>query len=248
MSAPDAAGAGGLDRTIVNIDIPRVPGIKLVKELGRGGMGVVYRGKQEFLDREVAVKMLLEQRKNPEYFARFKREAKILVGPQHPHIVTCYQADVTADGTCLLVMECVRGPKLREFLFEKSSLAVTDALRICRDLASAVACAHDRKIIHRDVKSENVLLAPDPNAPWFTFRFGAKLTDQGLARLESRDANSSKSLHLTVQAAIMGTPRSMSPKQVFDLWGRRSPHEHLWVWAACSTTPGSPSRLSRNAS
>ncbi len=219
VQSSGTAGPGKPAEKAASLAFQQISGIKLVKELGRGGMGIVYRGKQEFLDREVAVKMLLEQRKNPDFAARFKREAKILAGLQHPHIVTCYQADVTPDGTCFLVMEFVNGPNLREYLFEKGPLPVVDGLRICRDIAGALACAYEKKIIHRDVKSENVLLAPDPNAPLTSkFRYNVKLTDLGLARPETQEAGSS-GLHLTMQASIVGTPQSMSPEQFDDPQG-----------------------------
>ncbi|HUR27392.1 MAG TPA: protein kinase [Planctomycetota bacterium] len=209
-----------LDATSINVKIQQIPGLKLVRELGRGAAGVVYHGKQEFLDREVAVKMLLEQRKNPEYTARFKREAKLLAGLQHPHIVACYQADVTPDGVCFLVMEFVAGPNLREHLVEKGPLDVLDALRVCRDLAAALECAYEKKIIHRDVKSENVLLANEPRALEASkFPYRAKLSDLGLARPETKDATASGTLHLTVGATIMGTPLNMSPEQFDDPQG-----------------------------
>lgn len=211
------AGENAAQDSASKIAIPEIPGVKLQKELGRGGMGVVYRGKQEFLDREVAVKLLLDQKKNAEYIARFKREAKILAGLQHPNIVTCYQADITADGVCFLVMEFVDGPNLRQCIEKEGVLDEADALRVCRDLASALERAHEKKIIHRDVKSENVLLSRAVNVSDATkFRYRAKLTDLGLARPESRDATSSKSLYLTLENAVMGTPLTMSPEQFDD--------------------------------
>ncbi|MEO6709144.1 MAG: protein kinase, partial [Planctomycetota bacterium] len=158
-----------------------------------------------------------DQRQNAEYSARFKREAKLLAGLQHPHIVSCYQADVTPDGVCFLVMEYVDGPNLREYLVENGPLDVVDALSVCRDLASALGSAHEKKIIHRDVKSENVLLARQPNAPESArFRYRAKLSDLGLARPEAKQLAPGTSLHLTVGAAIMGTPLNMSPEQFDD--------------------------------
>ena len=206
--------------TIAKVQIPEIQGVKLEKELGRGGMGVVYRGRQEFLDRNVAVKMLLDQRRNDEYIARFKREAKILAGLQHPNIVTCYQADITPDGVCFLVMEFVDGPNLRQCIEKDGTLDEADALRVCCDLASALDRAYEKKIIHRDVKSENVLLARAANIPETEkFRYRAKLTDLGLARPETKDGVSSKSLYLTIENAVLGTPLTMSPEQFDDPTG-----------------------------
>lgn len=203
------------------IDSPvQIPGVTLISELGRGGMGVVYRGKQKFLDREVAVKLLLEQTSNTEFQARFKREAKLLAALQHPSIVACYQADITSEGVCFLIMEFVDGPNLRKQVATQGPLTVEDAVRVCRDIATALQRAYEQKIIHRDVKSENVLLARDPNASSSArFPFRAKLTDLGLARPETPSDAVKTSLNLTQGAAVMGTPSTMSPEQFDDPLG-----------------------------
>jgi tRNA A-37 threonylcarbamoyl transferase component Bud32 len=198
------------DRTQI---LPQIPDVILDRELGRGGMGVVYYGRQPYLDREVAVKLLTDTLRGTEFAARFQREARILAGINHPHIVACYQAGLTKAGDCYLVMEFVDGPNLRHWVDEKGPLSPTEAVTLCRDLAQALGHANDKGVIHRDVKPENVLLMRDKRAPadarfpWIT-----KLADLGLARREASD----ESIHLTAQGAVMGTPATMAPEQFED--------------------------------
>ena len=93
-------------------DAPKIPDLEIIGELGRGGMGVVYEGKQGYLDRRVAVKVLLKQftQGSSQFEDRFQREAKILAQLNHPHIVACYQAGVCEeDGNCYLINGIYRG-------------------------------------------------------------------------------------------------------------------------------------------
>jgi predicted Ser/Thr protein kinase len=192
---------------------PTIPDVQLEGELGRGGMGVVYRGRQPYLDRKVAVKLLLlaRDRDGAEYLKRFQREAKILAGLSHPHIVGCYQAGATPDGNPYLVMEFIDGPNLREWVTSKGPLAPRQALALVRDCARALEHALGSGIIHRDVKPENVLLAKrDGDPPWT-----AKLVDLGLARPTAKGAGGSE-MHLTMQGVLMGTPATMAPEQFDD--------------------------------
>ena len=184
-----------------------IPDMELLSELGRGGMGVVYRARQTYLDRIVALKLLLTQDGQREFNARFQREAKILASLHHPHIVACHQAGLTAANHPYLVMEFIDGPDLRRHIEAQGPLSWRDAVQITRDIASALSHAHDRGIIHRDVKPENILLAP--RATGDAFPFVAKLVDLGLARPTGGD------MSLTRQGTIMGTPATMAPEQ-FD--------------------------------
>ncbi len=191
-----------------------IPDVTLDKELGRGGMGVVYKGRQIYLDRTVAVKLLLVQGTDGEEFVRrFQREAKILASLSHPHIVGCYQAGVTASNNPYLVMEFIDGPTLKDWVEQHGRVPVTAALAIIRDLAKALDHAHENGIIHRDVKPENVLLAKKPaaaaNDP---FPFTAKLVDLGLARPSAGAGE----MNLTRQGVVMGTPSTMAPEQFDD--------------------------------
>lgn len=197
------------------VELPSIPGVQLERELGRGGMGVVYQGVQPFLDRKVAVKLLGERCESADYLARFRREAKLLAGMSHANIVTCYSSDITAEGRCYLVMEFVPGPNLHQWIAKQGPLELRAALQVCRDVARALEYAHERNIIHRDVKCENVLLSPleGPGAKNNSFPWVAKLTDLGLARSV---VDSSEQMNLTVTGMVMGTPATMSPEQFDD--------------------------------
>lgn len=191
-----------------------IPDVTLDKELGRGGMGVVYKGRQTYLDRTVAVKLLLAQGADGEEFVRrFQREAKILASLAHPHIVACYQAGVTASNNPYLVMEFIDGPTLKDWVEKNGRVPPVAALAITRDLAKALDHAHESGIIHRDVKPENVLLAKKPTAAADdAFPYTAKLVDLGLARPSAGAGE----MNLTRQGMVMGTPSTMAPEQFDD--------------------------------
>ena len=201
----------GGETTTRNAAISPIPDVVLEAELGRGGMGVVYRGRQIYLDRVVAIKLLLvDGADGQEFVRRFQREAKILASLAHPNIVSCYQAGVTAANSPYLVMEFIDGPTLKDWVAENGRVPVRNALALTRDLAKALDHAHESGIIHRDVKPENVLLARTPaESP---FPFIAKLVDLGLAR-PSQPAGD---MNLTRQGAVLGTPATMAPEQFDD--------------------------------
>ncbi len=189
---------------------PVIPGVEISGHLGQGGMGVVWKGRQPFLDRAVAVKVLTIGRDaaDREWVRRFQREARLLAGLQHANIVSCYQAGVADDGTPWLVMEFIDGPTLRQQVSKSGPLPVDEALRLTAEVAAALQHAHASGIIHRDVKPENVLLAPSPGR---AFPWSAKLVDLGLARTEAK-ANGSEAL--TRIGAVLGTPATMAPEQL----------------------------------
>src|SRR5688572_30424987 len=192
---------------------PTIPEVELQAEIGRGGMGVVYRGRQTYLDRHVAVKLLLVDRAaaDDEYVRRFQREAKILAGLSHPHIVACYSAGITSDRHPYLVMEFIDGPNLKNWIAEHGPLKPLQALRVVRELAQALGHAHQSGIIHRDVKPENVLLAKR-EGDTSDFPFQAKLVDLGLARPQGTGSD----MNLTGTGQVMGTPTTMAPEQFDD--------------------------------
>ncbi len=194
---------------------PTIPDVDIEAEIGRGGMGVVFRGRQPYIDRQVAVKLLLLDNGNggTEYVRRFQREAKILAALSHPHIVACYSAGITGEGQPYLIMEFIDGPTLRDWIEAHGPLDQQHALQVVHDLAQALGHANGLGIIHRDVKPENVLLtrreqvaADDP------FPFIAKLVDLGLARPAKQHADMS----LTLAGVVMGTPATMAPEQFDD--------------------------------
>jgi serine/threonine-protein kinase len=194
-------------------NLPTIPEITLHREIARGGMGIVYRGRQDFLERDVAVKLLSPHLQGERFAARFRREAKLLAGIKHPHIVACYAAGVTPTGQHYLVMELVEGPNLAQWIARNGPVPVRSALRIVRQLASALGQACDLGVIHRDVKTPNILLeAPSGTMIDPLFPFVPKLVDLGLARMV--DAAGTDPAQ-TMAGAVMGTPSTMAPEQ-FD--------------------------------
>lgn len=193
--------------------LPVIPGITLHAEIARGGMGVVYRGQQDFLDRRVAVKFLAMDLRSDQFAARFRREAKILAGIKHPNIVACHSAGTTDNGQSYLVMEFVDGPNLKSWISGNGPLAVVPALRMTKALASALGHAFEQGVIHRDVKPENILLESATSTQIdMQFPFVPKLVDLGLARMTHESAD----LGLTSPGSVMGTPATMSPEQFDD--------------------------------
>ncbi len=168
-------------------------------EIGRGGMSVVYRARDRRLDRLVAVKALPpELAYDPAIRTRFKREAQTSAQLAHAHIVPIYDVG-ERDGIAYFVMSLVRGGSLADLLAREPRLPVARARTLLAELADALAFAHLRGVIHRDVKPDNVLLDADSGR--------AMVTDFGIARaIES-------GTRLTVTGNAVGTPTYMSPEQ-----------------------------------
>ena len=171
----------------------------LQRELGRGGMGVVYLARDVQLDRDVAIKVL------PTHLAsdgaareRFLREARMAAGLSHPHIVPIHRVS-EAGGFVFFVMSYVEGETLGERLRARGPLPATDAMRVLREVAWALAYAHGRGIVHRDVKPDNILLEAATGR--------ALVTDFGIAH------GGADSVVATDPGKVMGTAHFMSPEQ-----------------------------------
>ncbi len=191
-------------------NLPKIQGITLHYELARGGMGVVYSGRQDFLDRRVAVKLLSVELGGESFVQRFQREAKILAGIKHPNIVACHMAGQTDDGQSYLVMEYIDGPSLKKWIADHGPVPIKAALRTARAVGQALGHAFTMGIIHRDVKPENILLETvTSTALDVAFPFTPKVVDLGLARASDGNA----ALGLTSPGSVMGTPATMSPEQ-----------------------------------
>jgi serine/threonine-protein kinase len=170
----------------------------IVRELGRGGMGIVFLARDVALERPVAIKLLPPllalDRSHRE---RFVREARIAAALSHPHIVPIHSVE-EHDDLAFFVMGFVDGETLAARVARLGPLRVTDSIRITQEVAWALAHAHGHGVIHRDVKPDNILIERDSGR--------AIVTDFGIARAESATASSSP-------GAIVGTPRYMSPEQ-----------------------------------
>ena len=174
---------------------------ELLQEIGRGGMGVVYAGRDIRLDRLVAIKVLPDLVSSDLVRERFLREARAAARLSHPSIVPIYSAD-ERGGVTFLVMAYVDGTTLSARLRDGAALATPDAVPILRDVALALGAAHARGVVHRDIKPENILVDRATGR--------AMVTDFGIARL----ADAMQSGALTRTGQVLGTVGYMSPEQV----------------------------------
>jgi eukaryotic-like serine/threonine-protein kinase len=183
---------------------------EIIEPIGRGGMGEVYLARDKKLDRRVAVKILNEKFSRDESaLHRFFAEAKAASALNHPNILTIYEFG-EAEEVRFIVSEYISGKTLREVLCEQS-LNLTKILDIAIQIAGALEAAHEARLIHRDVKPENVMIRPDGFV---------KVLDFGLAKLIERESlsvfglkNSTLELNETAKGLILGTVNYMSPEQ-----------------------------------
>jgi tRNA A-37 threonylcarbamoyl transferase component Bud32 len=185
-----AFSAGALDRLVL-------PGYEVLDILGRGGMAVVYKARQQSLRRLVAIKVVLAgQHASPEEITRFRIEVETVARLRHPNIVQIYEVG-QHDGCPYCSLEFVEGGNLSQRL-NGNPLPTEQAAQITEALARGMHAAHQRGIIHRDLKPSNVLLTADGQP---------KITDFGLAKWMDTD------LGQTRTGAVMGTPSYMAPEQ-----------------------------------
>jgi hypothetical protein len=176
---------------------PQVPGYEILGELGRGGMGVVYRARHLALDRVVALKMLRDDAwAGSDGVERFHGEARAVAQLRHPHIVQVHEVG-THDGRPYFSLELCEGGSLHTRL-AGVPLPAQEAARLVEKLARAVQAAHEQQIIHRDLKPLNVLLTRDGEP---------KITDFGLAKKLDADQTQTRT------GAVLGTPSYMAPEQ-----------------------------------
>src|SRR2546426_2521001 len=145
---------------------------EILSPLGAGGMGEVYRARDTKLNRDVAIKVLLPEVANdPDRLARFSREAQLLASLNHPHIAQIHGLE-DAGGLHALVMELVEGPTLADRIAQ-GAIPIDDALPMAKQIAEALAAAHEQGIIHRDLKPANIKIREDGTV---------KVLDFGLAK------------------------------------------------------------------
>jgi tetratricopeptide (TPR) repeat protein len=172
---------------------------RIERELGSGGMAMVYLAQDLKHERQVAVKVLrpeLAAALGPE---RFHQEIKIAANLTHPHILPLHDSG-DADGFLYYVMPHIEGESLRDKLAKEGELPIGEAVRILRDVVDALSEAHDKGVVHRDIKPDNVLLA----------KHHAMVTDFGVAKAVSEATGAQK---LTTDGVALGTPAYMSPEQ-----------------------------------
>jgi eukaryotic-like serine/threonine-protein kinase len=189
----------------------RIGVYEVVEPIGRGGMGEVYRARDTRLHRDVALKVLPERfASDPERLTRLRHEARVLASLNHPHVGTIYGLE-EQDGVVALVLELVEGPTLAERLRD-GSLSIDEVLRLAGQIAEALQAAHDRGVVHRDLKPGNIKL---------TASGAAKVLDFGLATALDRAGGGALSgpgePAFPAPGAIAGTAAYMSPEQARGL-------------------------------
>lgn len=174
--------------------LPKIDGYKILHEIGRGGMGIVYLAIQESLAREVAIKMISSDDSNTLIRKRFDAEAKAIASLKHPGITEIYDLAIS-DGKYYLSMEYLPGKGLEEII-EAKEVSMLQALKITSDVADILNCAHKKNVIHRDVKPSNIRI---------DISGVTKLLDFGLAKVNKGIG--------TLDGTLIGTARYMSPEQ-----------------------------------
>ncbi|MCB2181917.1 MAG: serine/threonine protein kinase [Desulfobulbaceae bacterium] len=173
-------------------------GFKIEKELGRGGMGVVYKAHELSLNRKIALKLLSQRLSNDEEFIkRFKREARVVAALSHPNIVNILSYG-EEQGLYYFAMEYVRGTDLGEIMKERKEIPLDEALAITIQVADALGEAAARGVVHRDLKPSNIMIDSAGRV---------KVTDFGIAYFQDAEAQ------LTRTGLYMGTPEYSSPEQ-----------------------------------
>jgi len=170
---------------------------KIIKEIGRGGMAIVYSARDTLLERRVALKMLRpEYKSDDEFIDKFRQEARAVARLSHPNVVSIY--DIVVDEERIyLVMEMVEGKNLKDLIEEKSKLSIAESLEIARQIAAALSVAHGNQIVHCDIKPHNIILNDDMEV---------KVTDFGIARAVSNST-------VRVTETVVGSAHYFSPEQ-----------------------------------
>ena len=184
---------------------------RIERLIGEGGMGKVYLAEHPSIGRQAAVKVLTPtEAGDPQIVSRFILEARAANAIRHPNIVDVYDSGVLAGGTPYIVMEYLEGETLAQTMAH-GRVPVDDAIDWGCQIAEALAAAHARDVVHRDLKPDNLFLIPDPR------RFGKKqikVLDFGIAKLQHRSFDQ---VHMTRTGALLGTPLYMSPEQCMSM-------------------------------
>jgi len=187
----------------------RISHYRILKKLGEGGMGQVYLAEDLNLGRQVAIKVLShELTDNPDHLRRFEREARAASALNHPNILTVYEIG-QSDGAHFIATEFIEGESLSQRM-KRGPMELAEVLDIGIQIASALAAAHEARIVHRDIKRDNIMVREDHLV---------KVLDFGLAKLVQQEANEldsegvTRALHKTTPGVVMGTAEYMSPEQ-----------------------------------
>lgn len=188
---------------------------RILERCGAGGMGVVYRAEHRVMNREVALKVIRpELLRRGDAVDRFRREVQAAAALSHPNIVSAYDAE-QSEGLHFLVMEYVPGCDLARFVAQQGPLPTRDACDFIQQAALGLAHAHQRGMVHRDVKPQNLMLTPDGRIKILDFglaKFASETGGEAIASVET----SIEGGHLTSVDASLGTPDYVAPEQMVD--------------------------------
>ncbi|MBX3150171.1 protein kinase [Candidatus Obscuribacterales bacterium] len=180
---------------------------KVVEEVGRGGMSAVYKGIHELMDRTVAIKVLLPQLVSDQIsIKRFQQEAQAASHLQHPNVITVYDYGFVASGQPYLVMDFLEGESLADIIRRDKQVPVKRMIPIFMQACEALEHAHQKGVIHRDLKSSNIMLIDFEGKKDFV-----KVVDFGIAKL--MPSSGKQSQNLTQTGEVFGSPIYMSPEQ-----------------------------------
>ncbi len=224
--------------------LPR-PGSKLLERyfleeaIARGGMAMIYRGRDLTMARPVAVKVLPQRLRTERSHARFLREARVAAQINHQNVVATYDAGLLEDGIPFLVMEFLEGKTVYQLLKQRGRFPLQDAVIILMSVLDGVAAAHERGVIHRDLKPSNVHISDSRVVKVIDFGLSKDVAERGPRLTGPREA--------------LGTPSYMSPEQVLadpvdartDVWGAGTLFYEMVVGARAfpkATGPRGPSR------
>ncbi|MEO5726954.1 MAG: serine/threonine-protein kinase, partial [Byssovorax sp.] len=194
---------------------------RLLDRLGEGGMGTVWRAHSLSVGRDVAVKLIRSDRESPEAIARLHVEACAAGALEHPSIVRVFDFGETTFGDPFLVMELLQGESLATMIDHGGPMREPRAVAVLLPVASALQAAHEKGIIHRDIKPDNIFVVPldldeGTRLP--------KIVDFGLARLEASQRR------LTAEGSVLGSPGYMAPEQAM---GEHDVDAQADVWSFC---------------
>jgi serine/threonine protein kinase len=179
---------------------------RIEERLSEGGMGTVYRGTHVLMDKTVAVKVLRPSLAADEKIvARFSREARAASRISHPHALSVTDFGEAEDGVVFLVMEYLSGKTLKDIIRQEGPMPLSRAVEILRQVGGALDTAHSEGVVHRDLKSDNIMLLSSSGTDY------AKVLDFGIAKIKERDGEYDPGL--TAPDLVIGTPQYMSPEQ-----------------------------------
>jgi uncharacterized protein (TIGR03067 family) len=207
-----------LERSDLPADLMDHPRYRIVDQIGKGGMGDVYRAEHRLMNRSVALKLINSQLvKHPQGVKRFQREVQAAARLTHPNIVTAFDAE-QAGAVHFLAMEFVEGTDLATIVLDRGPMPVGEACECIRQVADGLQHAHEQGMVHRDIKPHNLMLSPDGQVRILDFGLASFATESALIDDDAAgDSNADTAArHLTALGSVMGTPDYIAPEQARD--------------------------------